>query len=75
MKVGDTTVLSAKNSEGSSAKFAWKSSDDSVATIDENGNLKAAKAEPTQTTKSPFPILGILAGLGIAGVFILRRKL
>jgi len=102
MKVGDTTLFSAKNSDGSSAKFAWKSSDNSVATVDENGNVKAvkagtatitvtnnvtgktatktitvaAKAEPTtqQTTKSPFPILGILAGLGIAGVLVMRRK-
>jgi len=27
------------------------------------------------TTKTPFPILGILAGLGIAGVLVMRRKL
>jgi len=102
MKVGDTTLFSAKNSDGSSAKFAWKSSDDSVATIDENGTVKAlkagtatitvtnnitgktatktitvaAKAEPEkqQTTKSPFPVLGILAGIGAAGVLVMRRK-
>jgi len=104
MKVGDTTLFKAANSDGSSAKFAWKSSDNSVATVDENGNVKAIKAgtatitvtnnitgktatktitvaakaaEPTtQTTKSPFPVLGILAGLGAAGVILkMRRKL
>jgi len=101
MKVGDTTLLSAKNSDGSSAKFTGTSSDNSVATVDENGNLKAVKAgtatitvtnkvtgktatktitvaakatEPTQTTKSPFPILGILTGLGVAGVFLKMRR-
>jgi len=101
MKVGDTTILKAANSDGSSAKFAWTSSDNSVATVDENGNVKAVKAgtvtitvtnnltgktasktiivgakaaEPTQTTKSPFPVLGILAGIGVAGILVMRRK-
>jgi len=30
--------------------------------------------QTTQTTKSPFPILGILAGLGAAGILVLRRR-
>jgi len=44
VNVGDTVLFSATNSDGSSAKFSWKSSDDSVATVDENGNVIALKA-------------------------------
>jgi len=44
LKVGETTLLTAKNSDGSTAKFAWKSSDASVASVDDNGNVKGLKA-------------------------------
>jgi len=40
LNVGDTVLFTAKNSDGSSAKFKWNSSDPSVASVDENGNIK-----------------------------------
>jgi len=37
--------------------------------------VKKAKTMKGENAKSPFPVLGILAGLGIAGVLVMRRKL
>ena len=46
LTVGESTKVSAKAdpSDASDVKFIWKSSDENVITVDENGNVKAVGA-------------------------------
>jgi len=100
---GKILALKATMSDGSTVDVDWTSSNATVATVDENGNVKAEKEgtatitatnkltgktatktitvdnvaaseTSSQPTKTPFPVLGILAGLGIAGILVMRRK-
>jgi len=50
-----------------------------VTVTDDDGHsatkqITISEKTTAQNTKSPFPILGILAGLGAAGLFVMRRK-
>jgi len=66
-----TVTLSLNGYNDISTPFTIKTGE--TTTVDVTLPKKATET-PTQPTKSPFPIFGILAGLGAAAVLGLRRR-
>jgi len=56
--------------------YAWMFETYTISNPNNTNAINTPQTIPAQTTsaKSPFPILGILAALGTAGIFVVRRK-
>lgn len=73
---GSKVIQINPTEEGDRTYYAKFQSDvkDSNTSTGKNNNNTTSNSSTQKTTKSPFPIIGVLAGLGIAGFIIARKR-